>query len=99
MPFAAERCTRAILGPPYHPYTRLLITSVPEVHVGWLEGSAATREAAAGIARDVELLVRGCPFFGRCPIAIEGTCDAHFPPVIDYGKDHLITCHNKLTTQ
>ncbi len=99
MPFAAERCTRAILGPPYHPYTQLLITSVPEMRVGWLEDSAATREAAAGIARDVKLSARGCPFFNRCPIAIEDTCDIRFPPVIDFGRDHLIMCHNRLITQ
>ena len=28
-----------VLSPPYHPYTRLLISSVPELRVGWLEES------------------------------------------------------------
>ena len=28
-----------VLSPPYHPYTRLLIASVPELRVGWLEES------------------------------------------------------------
>lgn len=88
-----------VLGPPYHPYTRLLITSVPELRVGWLEESAATREAAAGIVRGVELSARGCPFFRRCPIAIDGTCDVRFPPALDRGDGHLIACHNDLEAQ
>ncbi|MFQ5467908.1 MAG: hypothetical protein ACE5DS_07210 [Kiloniellaceae bacterium] len=34
-----------------------------------------TREAMAGIARAVEVAAVGCPFFNRCPLAVEGTCD------------------------
>lgn len=91
--------TERVLGPPYHPYTRLLITSVPELRVGWLEDSTATREAAAGIARGVALSATGCPFFSRCPIAIDGTCDTRFPPAVDRGGGHLIACHSKLEAQ
>ncbi len=38
-----------VLSPPYHPYTRLLISSVPELRVGWLEETMQTQEAQAGI--------------------------------------------------
>ena len=64
-----------VLKPPYHPYTRLLISSVPELRVGWLEETMQKREMAAGIARGVEITDTGCPFYNRCPIALDGTCD------------------------
>jgi peptide/nickel transport system ATP-binding protein len=74
----------------------LLITSVPEMRIGWLEDTMQTREAAAGIARGVEITAVGCPFFNRCPIAIEGTCDKEVPPVRTHGSGHQIACHRTL---
>ena len=85
-----------VLSPPYHPYTRLLITSVPELRVGWLEDSMQTREAAAGIARAVEISAAGCPFSNRCPLAIEGVCDRELPPVRLPAPGHHIACHRSL---
>jgi len=85
--------TDAILTPPFHPYTRLLITSVPELRVGWLEDTMKKREMAVGIARGVEITAIGCPFYNRCPVAIEGTCDTVVPPVHEVVKDHYISCH------
>ena len=81
------------LSPPYHPYTRLLISSVPELRVGWLEETMQTQEAQAGIDRVVQLTEIGCPFFDRCPLAIEGTCDRETAPIRDLGDGHLIECH------
>ncbi len=86
-----------VLSPPYHPYTRLLITSVPEMRIGWLEESLATREAAAGIARDVKMTATGCPFYSRCPLAIDGLCDQETPPVREDTTGHQISCHHSLT--
>ena len=88
--------TDEVLSPPYHPYTRLLIASVPELRIGWLEETMATQEAQAGIDRVVELVDVGCPFFDRCPLAIEGTCDRETPPIRDLGGGHTIGCHRSL---
>ncbi len=88
--------TDHVLSPPYHPYTRLLISSVPELRVGWLEETMETREAKAGIDRVVELTEVGCPFFSRCPLAIPGTCDNVTPPIRDLGSRHKIECHRSL---
>ena len=85
--------TDQVLSPPYHPYTRLLIASVPELRIGWLEETMATQEAQAGIDRVVTLTDIGCPFFDRCPLAIEGTCDKETPPIRDLGEGHTIECH------
>ena len=85
--------TDAVLSPPYHPYTRLLISSVPELRVGWLEETMETQEAQAGIDRVVTLTDKGCPFFDRCPLAIQSTCDEQTPPVRMLSGDHAIECH------
>ena len=85
--------TDQVLSPPYHPYTRLLIASVPELRIGWLEETMQTQEAQAGIDRVVKLVEVGCPFFDRCPLAIEGTCDRETPPIRELGGGHTIECH------
>jgi len=85
-----------VLTPPYHPYTRLLISSVPELRLGWLEDTMETREMAAGISRGVELTDVGCPFFNRCPMAIEGTCDKQTAPRQPLENGHEIACHQPL---
>jgi peptide/nickel transport system ATP-binding protein len=88
--------TDEVLEPPFHPYTRLLISSVPEMRIGWLEDTMQKREMAVGIARGVEITRRGCPFYNRCPLAIEGTCDTEAPPVLKLENGHEISCHISL---
>ena len=83
-----------VLSPPYHPYTRLLIASVPELRLGWLEETMETQEAKAGIDRVVQITEIGCPFYDRCPIAIEGTCNKEIPPIRSFGQSHQIECHH-----
>ena len=85
--------TDEVLTPPFHPYTRLLINSVPELRIGWLEDTMQKREMAAGIARGVEITAVGCPFYARCPSAIDGTCEVKNPPLRKLKHDHQIACH------
>jgi len=85
--------TDEVLSPPFHPYTRLLISSVPEMRIGWLEDTMQKREMAVGIARGVEITSVGCPFFNRCPMAIDGTCDREAVPVRELKDGHQIACH------
>ncbi|UCH39389.1 MAG: ABC transporter ATP-binding protein [Gammaproteobacteria bacterium] len=88
--------TDEVLEPPFHPYTRLLISSVPEMRIGWLEDTMQKREMAVGIARGVEITARGCPFYNRCPLAIEGTCDLKTAPVRELKDGHEIHCHRSI---
>ena len=85
--------TDEVLTPPFHPYTRLLISSVPELRIGWLEDTMQKREMAAGIARGVEITAVGCPFYNRCPSAKDGICDAENPPLRELKDGHQIACH------
>lgn len=51
------------------------------------------REMAVGIARGVEITAKGCPFYNRCPMAIEGTCQTQTPPTLELDNGHQISCH------
>ena len=91
-----QGATDQVLSPPYHPYTRLLIASVPELRVGWLEETMESQEAKAGIDRVVKLTKTGCQFFERCPLSIEGTCDQKNPPIRNLASGHNIECHQSV---
>ncbi|GGZ07896.1 ABC transporter ATP-binding protein [Novosphingobium colocasiae] len=87
---AVERCPKAAFdGHSHHPYTRLLIDSVPDMDPTWL----ATRAAAAGPALAVSAIAPElCRFLPRCPVAIGGLCDSNPPPLhVDDGR--AILCH------
>ena len=89
--------TDEVLSPPSPPYTRLLVSSVPELRIGWLEEAMATQEAQAGIDREVTLTTIGCPFYDRCPQGIPGTCNKVVPPVRALGHGHEIECHLEIS--
>jgi len=89
--------THNILGLPSHPYTQLLLSSVPELRQGWLEDVMNTRAALAGIARAVEITEVGCPFYPRCPMAIDGVCDTTPAPSREPVPGHRIACHREIT--
>lgn len=85
-----------VLNPPFHPYTQLLISSTPELQVGWLERIGEAQ--AKSISNDLTLMEDGCPYFKRCPHGIKGLCDIKKPPVRSLpGKpSHTIECHLEL---
>lgn len=85
--------TSAVLSPPWHPYTRLLMASVPELRVGWLEETAA-RATAVGPDQPASDVAGGCPFHPRCPVALTGTCAEVFPPRHRRVGNHVIACHH-----
>ncbi len=88
--------TTSVLSPPYHPYTKLLLSSVPELRQGWLEDVMETQEARSGIAQDVKMSAVGCPFFDRCPVSIGGVCDTQAPPKRNVAQKHEIICHRQI---
>ena len=94
---AEQGPTDSVLSPPFHPYTRLLISSVPEPRIGWLEDATQTKEAQSGISVGVKLTKQGCPFFERCPMALDGICDKQDPPRRDDGHGHIIECHREIS--
>ncbi|MCF8113062.1 MAG: ABC transporter ATP-binding protein [Desulfotignum sp.] len=87
--------THRVLSPPFHPYTRLLISSIPELRVGWMEETVKNQDMAAGIGLSVDIPEKGCVFFNRCFLAIDGICNKEIPPFQILPDGHLIGCHHK----
>jgi peptide/nickel transport system ATP-binding protein len=78
----------AFQGPPFHPYTELLIGSVPEMRRGWLEATPA-RDAAGPVLA----AAGGCSFAPRCRLRIGGLCEATPPPCVELSDGSEILCH------
>lgn len=85
----------ALRVPPYHPYADLLISSVPELRIGWLDEVGARPKAAPSSAtgQPASSGESLCPFLNRCSFRIDGVCNRTAPPrrELDGGKE--ILCH------
>ena len=88
--------TREVLSPPFHPYTKLLLSSVPEIRQDWLEEIMHSAETLKGIGQGVIISNTGCPFVSRCPLAIEQTCNGQNPPRRQLNDGHEILCHHEI---
>jgi peptide/nickel transport system ATP-binding protein len=77
----------AILRHPMHPYSELLVFSVPELRPGWLDRHPPTR--APGPAA-----THACAFHPRCAVRIEGVCDTDPAPRRHLSKGAEIMCHH-----
>jgi peptide/nickel transport system ATP-binding protein len=88
--------TREVFAPPHHPYTHLLLASVPEMRQGWLEEVVSTQEAEASRRGVRAFHDQACPFRGRCPLRIDGRCDREQPPARMTGTGHVIHCHRTI---
>ena len=84
----AEKADAAtIVGSPLHPYTQMLLASLPEVGVRY------TDAALIGIpGRPPSLLdpPTGCRFRARCPFAFEKCAEE--PPFLELKKGHQVAC-------
>ncbi|WP_212525544.1 ABC transporter ATP-binding protein [Actibacterium sp. MT2.3-13A] len=78
-----------LFADPRHPYTQLLIASVPRLD--------ATKRIAGGIEKGEPpsrfAQLQGCPFHDRCPIATD-LCRAERPLLRDLGDGRKVACHN-----
>ena len=84
---AEKASTGIIIHSPRHPYTKLLISSLPKIGVRYSE------KKLSGIPGNTPLLLNpptGCRFRDRCPVAF-GKC-VEEPPFIEIEKDHFVAC-------
>ena len=80
--------TDSILNSPFHPYTRVLLSAVPDPSF-----SAETSRAFHSLPGDPPSPVHppsGCPFHPRCPMA-DSLCAQVFPPFVQVGT-HKAAC-------
>lgn len=82
----------ALSAVPLHPYTDLLIASVPEMRQGWLEqvGPSASLPPVGANAHGPRL----CSFLQRCPVRIDGVCNVTAPSHVVTRNGKQILCHH-----
>jgi peptide/nickel transport system ATP-binding protein len=84
---AEKASTKTIITSPRHPYTKLLISSLPEIGVKY------TEKKLTGIPGRPPLLLDppiGCRFRDRCPVAFDKCTEV--PPFVEIEKDHFVAC-------
>nr|BFE84488.1 hypothetical protein GCM10020093_070890 [Planobispora longispora] len=84
---AEKAPAKEIVEAPRHPYTRLLINSLPEVGVRYAD------RKLTGIAGSPPSLLnppKGCRFRDRCPLAF-AQCEQE-PPVVEVAPNHSVAC-------
>ena len=79
--------TRAVFAEPLHPYTQLLIGSLPSM------GEKGKLHGIPGLTPSLLNRVGGdCPFHPRCPMAME-RCRVQEPVLQEVQPDHWVACH------
>ena len=75
-----------VVKAPNHPYTQLLIASIPQVSLerNWLSEPAAGHQEGQGVG--------GCKFVSRCPVAM-AVCQQSKPPLFRTELRRVVACH------
>lgn len=80
----------ALAARPLHPYSDLLLASVPHLRTGWLDALPRRDDGGEAVPRPAR---QGCSFYPRCPVREPGVCDIVTPPVRSLSKGARILCH------
>jgi len=89
---AEKAPTNTIIHAPRHPYTKMLLATLPEVGIKYSD------KKLMGIPGNPPLLLNppiGCRFRERCPIAFEKCTEV--PPFVEIEKDHFGACWKEFT--
>jgi peptide/nickel transport system ATP-binding protein len=81
--------TEDVLSAPLHPYTRLLLSAVPDPAKKLRGETIVLRSGRAAAAVDPP---EGCRFVTRCPLAIEA-CSRITPMLVEERPRHAARCH------
>ncbi|MFC7196667.1 ABC transporter ATP-binding protein [Halosimplex aquaticum] len=85
--FAEVGPTEQMLTEPEHPYTRALLSAVPNV-----SAPLSTMAAIPGSTPNPNDVPSGCPYHPRCPVADE-RCAREAPALDVFGEEHAAACH------
>ncbi|MCI2419549.1 ABC transporter ATP-binding protein [Saccharopolyspora sp. K220] len=81
--------TEAVFDEPVHPYTRLLVSSIPSVE------TTSDGEVGAGEMPSPMSPPSGCRFRTRCPLATE-RCATEVPEMREVAPGRLAACHHPI---
>jgi oligopeptide/dipeptide ABC transporter ATP-binding protein len=76
-----------VVNSPQHPYTQLLVASIPQVSTerGWLSEPAVKQQQQAADG--------GCTFVARCPVSMP-ICQRSAPPLCRTDPRRAVACHH-----
>ncbi len=77
---------KSIFEDPMHPYTQLLIASIPSIK------ERKPLKISEGVTHDLRNPPPGCIFQFRCPHVFE-ECRKFVPPLRELKPDHFVACH------
>lgn len=78
--------TDSIFDHPLHPYTRMLVASVPRLDKKWEGEEILLNPKPAELSS-------GCVYYGRCPIADKQLgCDSLTPRLVEAEPNHFVAC-------
>lgn len=86
--------TPDVVGDPQHPYTRVLLSAIPEADPDKTRNKRHINLRSEDIPRLTQL-PPGCSFHPRCPWFIDGVCNTQVPqlaPVVDSTSDADVAC-------
>jgi peptide/nickel transport system ATP-binding protein len=75
-----------IFGEPLHPYTQMLIESIPSIR------ERKPLKLTEGLTHDLRNPPPGCIFQGRCPKVMD-VCRSVKPPLAEIRPQHQVACH------
>lgn len=78
---------RTLFAQPLHPYTRMLLDAVPDIHL-----SGRARTPVQGEVPNPLSPPSGCSFHPRCPLA-NARCRSERPALQDAGDGMRVACH------
>jgi len=78
-----------VYAPPYHPYTHMLLSAVPEIDGENTSSTAVRSDPGVASARPES----ACPFTDRCPWKVGPICHEVDPPWQTTGNGHMLRCH------
>ncbi|MBN26411.1 MAG: ABC transporter [Alteromonadaceae bacterium] len=75
---------------PYHPYTDLLVSSVPTLDPKWLDSRKRDLDALDISVQNTDDL---CRFRDRCPVKLGDQCNTEAPPLRTLTSGKSVLCH------
>lgn len=84
--------TNRVVLEPLHPYTRALLSAIPEPDPKLTRGKKVMKLRSLDVPSLLDL-PRGCKFHPRCPFYMEGKCNVKAPDKYYVDKDRWVACY------
>ncbi len=87
--FVEVGTSEQVFNPPYHPYTKALLSAVSVPSLNQTSGEPKLEGGIPSAANPPS----GCFFHPRCSRCLGEICSQTLPPLKEIGRDHYLACH------